>query len=212
MTRMELLVPRICLPLIACFPSLAIAGEGTDWYTSAYEEDFMQALTLIVLVVLALAFDHVWHLVVHSQMHSYKYGQLMAAASVHPTQQHHHAKHKHRVLKFELVSRAGTEFMTLGFLAFSIFTFNILGGFEALADCQDQERAAAIGDLLALTVPLAMLLAMGHTLLARQLAYTSPRRLVIGYIWLRSSIYVCFAVCCYILVLWLQSFRVVWIA
>jgi len=88
-----------------------------------------------VLVLLALAFESVWHTVVHQAEHSYRYGSLEEFLGDHAEENPGLQNQiRHLQLNRELVNRAGGEFMTLGFLAFLIYSFNQLGGFGWLAE------------------------------------------------------------------------------
>ena len=64
-----------CL-LLFLLPTFSVAGSGTVWYTESYEYSFVEAITLIFLVFMALFFEVTWHLLTHSSEHSYRYGEL----------------------------------------------------------------------------------------------------------------------------------------
>eukprot|EP00928_Gymnodinium_smaydae_P010981 TRINITY_DN14121_c0_g6_i2.p1 TRINITY_DN14121_c0_g6~~TRINITY_DN14121_c0_g6_i2.p1 ORF type:complete len:656 (+),score=59.22 TRINITY_DN14121_c0_g6_i2:268-1968(+) len=80
---------------------------------------------------MALIFETTWHFFSHATEHSYVYGHLHD--DLHKNDHNHHGGIHHVRLFKEVRSRMGGEFMSLGFLAFSIFVSNQLGFFEMLA-------------------------------------------------------------------------------
>eukprot|EP00928_Gymnodinium_smaydae_P029172 TRINITY_DN22043_c0_g2_i1.p1 TRINITY_DN22043_c0_g2~~TRINITY_DN22043_c0_g2_i1.p1 ORF type:complete len:639 (+),score=54.03 TRINITY_DN22043_c0_g2_i1:92-2008(+) len=133
----------LCVALQPC--SVSAAG-GTIWHVHEYELNFIESVTLICLVALALIFEVSWHFLSHSTHHSYFYGQLHESLSNDDHNHHRDGIHHVRLFK-ELNSRMGGEFMSLGFLAFSIFASNQLGFFEMLAEsfppCEPHSASAA---------------------------------------------------------------------
>lgn len=87
---------------------------------------------LVVLVVLALGFETVWHHMAHQAEHSYSYGQLEGFVDIVTSRKARPSPYgsvQHLQLTRELVNRAGGEFMTLGFLACLVyFCRQALGG------------------------------------------------------------------------------------
>lgn len=124
------LSPLLC---VACFLPVARAGE--KWYKHDFEYNFVETIILIGFVIIALAFEHVWHWLSHIASSSYRYGVLHDQANNITVEEcESHGSIKHLRLYKELVTRAGGEFMTLGVLAFIVFIFNNAGGFEAMED------------------------------------------------------------------------------
>lgn len=124
-------ISRQLLALCGSFVPIARAAGGDPWWEHEYEYNYIEAVILIVLVIIALIFEHCWHAVSHASHHTYRYGELHEQAC-HENNDHTdaHGNIRHVRLLKELVSRAGGEFMTLGVLAFCTFMFNNLGGFE----------------------------------------------------------------------------------
>jgi len=140
------------LPVVLIFaarlPSGLAGAAGEPWYKHEYEYNFLETLTLMLLVLLALTFEATWHHFVHTTENAYRYGEFEKLASEDLEDgppawverlrlprgvMSHDGTIRHVRLLQEVVSRAGGEFMTLGFLAFATYTCNQLGGFEALA-------------------------------------------------------------------------------
>jgi len=125
--------------LVACgFTRQAAGASATIWYAEEVEVNFVEGLMLLVLVVLALAFETIWHTVSHQAEDSYYFGRMQQESS--KMESGHHGGHGHdevgemhtQLLK-ELVNRMAGEFMSLGFLAFLIFSANQCMLFEYLA-------------------------------------------------------------------------------
>eukprot|EP00928_Gymnodinium_smaydae_P060971 TRINITY_DN4498_c2_g1_i1.p1 TRINITY_DN4498_c2_g1~~TRINITY_DN4498_c2_g1_i1.p1 ORF type:complete len:644 (-),score=89.29 TRINITY_DN4498_c2_g1_i1:428-2299(-) len=128
--RLGVTVVVVCL---AMQPHLVSAAGGSIWHLHEHEYNFVECVTLIVLVALALVFEMTWHHLSHSTYHSYMYGELHEGGEEHD---HGHSAHgvRHVRLFKELWSRMGGEFMSLGFLAFCIFVSNQFGFFDLLAE------------------------------------------------------------------------------
>lgn len=128
--QVRLTVP-LCLGL--AFGAHA-AGAGDPWFKYEYEENFVEAGILIVLVTLALLFETSWRSVTDKAKASYRYGMIHddAFGTPHALKKDGHGNIRHHVLLAELTTRAGAEFMILGFLAFLVFLFNQLSGFSML--------------------------------------------------------------------------------
>mmetsp|Transcript_76740 Transcript_76740/g.155852 ORF Transcript_76740/g.155852 Transcript_76740/m.155852 type:complete len:592 (+) Transcript_76740:33-1808(+) len=124
------LLPLLMLPL---FPTSVVgAGPGHEkWYKYDHEHAYVEMLILIVLVSLAIVFESVWHRAMHSSVHAYRYGDTTELVDISRggKASAHNVRSTHLQLSRELVTRAGGEFMTLGFLAFCVFVFNTCGGF-----------------------------------------------------------------------------------
>lgn len=116
--------------LAHCF----LGASAADWYDFDYEKDFVEALMLIVFIVIAIAFETFWHRLSHTSDHTYKYGDLQRVGHDDEHLKDNHGHLSHRKLWEELSSRVAGEFMSLGFLAFCIFVFNQLQGFELMAN------------------------------------------------------------------------------
>jgi len=138
---MSMLTSLIFLVLCTQAPP-AIAGGGSsefegEWYLADNEYSYVEVLILIVLVILAIAFDTIWHSFSHRAADTYAYGDLHDLAAEGPKMSSHnmdaHGNVRHKKMFKELTDRTGAEFMTLGFLAFVVFIFNQVGGFEKIA-------------------------------------------------------------------------------
>jgi len=132
----------VILLFVACSPSAKAAESDAEialhWWVNENEKDFVEVLVLIALVVLALIFDQAWHTISHRMEHTYRYGNYHDQVHEEDIDENEHTDShgnvRHKQLFMELVNRAGGEFMTLGFLAFVVFLFNQLGGFEMMAE------------------------------------------------------------------------------
>eukprot|EP00927_Polykrikos_kofoidii_P068364 TRINITY_DN63740_c0_g1_i1.p1 TRINITY_DN63740_c0_g1~~TRINITY_DN63740_c0_g1_i1.p1 ORF type:complete len:646 (-),score=86.77 TRINITY_DN63740_c0_g1_i1:64-1974(-) len=101
---------------------------GDPWWSEDYEKNFYEAILVMILVILALLFEFIFHSATHWTEHSYSYG---ISKDHHIAEEHLHCQHKK--LYRELAQRVGGEFMTLGFLAACIFVCNFSGLFDTLA-------------------------------------------------------------------------------
>lgn len=131
------LLPLRPLLIFAALVRGAAAGGGEVWWVHEYERSYVEVLMLMFLVALALVFETLWHQCLHMADHSYSFGRLhalMDSGDVHSGVEggscHDSHDMKHAQLSKELVNRAGGEFMTLGFLACTIFCWNASGGFK----------------------------------------------------------------------------------
>lgn len=91
----------------------------------------MEAASTAAMLCVAVAFEHIYHHLLHLAEHSFLYGQAMLS---------HEDKHAcleraifTKPLRLILYARMGGEFMVLGFLAFTIWACNQSGVFDALA-------------------------------------------------------------------------------
>lgn len=128
---------RLMLPWFLGLASGArAAGAGDPWFKYEYEENFVEAGILIVLVTLALLFETSWRSVTDKARSSYRYGMIHDDAFGTPNalKKDGHGNVRHHVLLAELTTRAGAEFMILGFLAFLVFLFNQINGFSLLLE------------------------------------------------------------------------------
>lgn len=102
-----------------------------------HEVDCVYELILIVYLALAIVFEAVWHLNAHRAERAYYYGQYIDQARIEEQfcrRRDAKGNVRHLRLMRELFSRAGGEFMTLGFLAFLSFVFAQCGGYKSVAD------------------------------------------------------------------------------
>lgn len=130
------ILPRYLI--LALFIRRVAARDNREtWYAHAYERSYVEVLLLIFLALLSLVFEILWHQYLHRSERSYSFGhlhELVDGSNVHgPVRTFNHDL-KHVQLPKELVHRAASEFMTLGFLAFCIFSFNSCGGFEWMVE------------------------------------------------------------------------------
>mmetsp|Transcript_72237 Transcript_72237/g.190474 ORF Transcript_72237/g.190474 Transcript_72237/m.190474 type:complete len:491 (-) Transcript_72237:375-1847(-) len=109
--------------------------ESVEWYKYGWEQSWLEKITLIVFVCLALVFEVCFHQLMHAMEHTYLYGDehantalVMRGSSRHVTE----TRTRHRRLFKEFVSRVAGEFMSLGFLGLSLFIFSFMSGFEFL--------------------------------------------------------------------------------
>jgi len=119
-----------------------VAGGGERWWCNreyCQESDyaFVEAITIILLVILAMLFEVVHHSIDHFADRSYFYGKLQAVAPDSHGKTHSHSFQpravKRRIPLFKhWVNRLSKELMVLGFLAFLVFVFREAGGFEWL--------------------------------------------------------------------------------
>lgn len=61
------------LLLLLMLPVIEAAGGGTAWYSHDYEYNYLQAIIVIVLICMSIAFEHVWHIIEHGAEHGYRY-------------------------------------------------------------------------------------------------------------------------------------------
>jgi hypothetical protein len=135
---MRFFFPLLCL---LCLRPVAAGGAASGrWWCDelqCYHEDYayVEAIIIVCLVILAVLFDSLHHSLEHFADHSYFYGKLQTAT---PDAKGSHAMHgpslrlvKQRTPLFKhWVNRLSQEFMVLGFLAFTVFVFREVGGFE----------------------------------------------------------------------------------
>lgn len=106
-------------------------GSGPPWYCEDWEKDFLEAVSAVTMIGMAICFEHLHHHFHHKVEHGFKYGQSMMSE---------HEKHEkiscakfEKPILFTMLSRMSGEFMVLGFLAFTIWTTNQRGIFAELA-------------------------------------------------------------------------------
>eukprot|EP00930_Biecheleria_cincta_P001935 TRINITY_DN103011_c0_g1_i1.p1 TRINITY_DN103011_c0_g1~~TRINITY_DN103011_c0_g1_i1.p1 ORF type:complete len:585 (-),score=75.51 TRINITY_DN103011_c0_g1_i1:173-1927(-) len=122
----------------------------SKWWEHEYQYCYVEAIILIVLVMVALAFERFWHFLKRSVTHTYRYGKLhdqLSMQEVTNQKKDFHGNLRHPLLFEELVDRAGGEFMTLGLLAFLTFLFNNVGGFKVVARYRDAGIALPTTDV-----------------------------------------------------------------
>lgn len=110
--------------------AMVSAAGSSHWFVSEQEYNFVEGITLIPLICLAIGFELIWHSSHHSAEHSYSFG--MSEAKI--THSSSEEASEHVQLFKELRNRMGGEFMSLGFLAFSIFWSNQAGIFQFFAE------------------------------------------------------------------------------
>lgn len=107
-------------------------GGGAPWYCEDWENDHLEATSAAVMLILAIAFEHIYHELFHKAEHSFVYGQSMLSED--EKEAHVNSADFSKPLRLVLLERMGGEFMVLGFLAFSIWTLNQQNLFSAIAD------------------------------------------------------------------------------
>mmetsp|Transcript_113821 Transcript_113821/g.368322 ORF Transcript_113821/g.368322 Transcript_113821/m.368322 type:complete len:508 (-) Transcript_113821:834-2357(-) len=109
--------------------------ESVEWYKYGWEQSWLEKITLIVFVCLALVFEVSFHHMMHAMEHSYLYGDEQARTALvmrGSCRRFTEVIKRHRRLFKEFVSRVAGEFMSLGFLGLSLFIFSFMSGFEFL--------------------------------------------------------------------------------
>mmetsp|Transcript_42889 Transcript_42889/g.122679 ORF Transcript_42889/g.122679 Transcript_42889/m.122679 type:complete len:450 (-) Transcript_42889:625-1974(-) len=109
--------------------------ESVEWYRYGWEQSWLEKITLIVFVCLALVFEVSFHHMMHAMEHSYLYGDEQARTALvmrGSCRRFTEVTKRHRRLFKEFVSRVAGEFMSLGFLGLSLFIFSFMSGFEIL--------------------------------------------------------------------------------
>eukprot|EP00930_Biecheleria_cincta_P082908 TRINITY_DN72544_c0_g1_i1.p1 TRINITY_DN72544_c0_g1~~TRINITY_DN72544_c0_g1_i1.p1 ORF type:complete len:645 (+),score=111.99 TRINITY_DN72544_c0_g1_i1:95-2029(+) len=111
-------------------------AAGKNWYKEEAEHVFVECLTLCALVMCALIFETIFHFLSQPAQHSYHYGMMHNEANIRDSIVPHHSEHKlkHVRLVKELFNRLSGEFMSLGFLAMTIFSANQAGLFDVMAN------------------------------------------------------------------------------
>ncbi|CAK0803926.1 unnamed protein product [Prorocentrum cordatum] len=112
----------------------ALAGSGDTWYVYDHEFAFVEVCVLLAMIPIVNVFDMVWHTISHRvERTSFVYGAKKRVEDDEDS--HGHDPHEeHKQLGVILLSRMGTEFMTLGFLALLVFTSEYNGLFDELVD------------------------------------------------------------------------------
>jgi hypothetical protein len=124
---------RLLLLLLVLVASVDAAG-GEDWHEHQYERCFIHAVVLIILVCGAMIFEMLWHSLTHLSKKTYHYGQVhdIVNNEEDSVEMDSNGNIRHVRLWDELTQRMGGEFMSLGFLAFTIFILNQAGFFDRL--------------------------------------------------------------------------------
>jgi len=137
------------LSLLALVPPVAAGGDGNArWWCEAdvchdNEYSYIESCIVITLVICALLFEGCHHVIAHNAHKTYAYGKLQR---LHPEMTDHAHSHGHmhefRVpLLAHLVDRLSEEFMILGLLAFLVFVFREVGGFDKVLELFPPEEA-----------------------------------------------------------------------
>jgi len=114
---------------------MELEGESVQWYKYGWEHSYLEMITLVILMCLALMFEVCFHQLMHAMERSYLYGDEHANTALAmrgSSRQFTESRTRHRRLFKEFVSRVAGEFMSLGFLGLSLFIFSFMSGFEIL--------------------------------------------------------------------------------
>mmetsp|Transcript_134382 Transcript_134382/g.245239 ORF Transcript_134382/g.245239 Transcript_134382/m.245239 type:complete len:587 (+) Transcript_134382:203-1963(+) len=113
-------------------PERRTGGDG-PWWKNRYEKEYMDAMTITVLLAITMVFEFFHHYTKHLAS---EYGNLGLLAHIR-NEHHDHVKDIHaRNLWEALHVRCSSELSVLGFLALSVWISNKAGLFEHLAEAE----------------------------------------------------------------------------